>query len=135
MPDFEIIEHPSDLKIRVFGKTKEELFLNALKGMAKLQSSAAEEETKTKRKIKIESFDPSTLLVDFLSQALYLSQINNEVYFSAKIKKLLDNQIEADLFGRKIERFTNDIKGVTYYDLNIKQEADGQWTVTLLFDI
>ena len=34
MAKYEILEHTADLKIRVFGKTKEELFLNSLLAMA-----------------------------------------------------------------------------------------------------
>ena len=34
MKNYEILEHKADLKIRAFGKTKEELFLNMLLGMA-----------------------------------------------------------------------------------------------------
>ena len=33
MKKFEILEHKADLKIRAFGKTKEELFENAMAGM------------------------------------------------------------------------------------------------------
>jgi len=33
MKKYEILEHRADLKIRVFGKTKKELFKNALLGM------------------------------------------------------------------------------------------------------
>jgi hypothetical protein len=36
MKKFEILEHKADLKIRVFGKTKEELFENAMLGMFRL---------------------------------------------------------------------------------------------------
>jgi SHS2 domain-containing protein len=43
---FEILEHKADLKIRVFGKTKEELFENAVVGMFE----AAKYEKKSKIK-------------------------------------------------------------------------------------
>ncbi len=33
LKDFEIIPHTADLKIRVYGKTREDLFTNALIGM------------------------------------------------------------------------------------------------------
>jgi len=34
MKKFEILEHKADLKIRVFGENKEELFLNAVVAMS-----------------------------------------------------------------------------------------------------
>ena len=134
MRKFEILEHKADLKIRAFGKTKEELFLNILKGM--MESMKPEGlETGEKRKIEIKSLDLKSLLVDFLSEALYLSQVNKEVYFEAKFKKFTDSELEGELIGQKVESFGEDIKAVTYHSLDIHQEKDGTWQATVLFDI
>jgi SHS2 domain-containing protein len=43
MKRFEILEHKADLKIRAFGKTKEELFLNMMIGMTESQKPEIEE--------------------------------------------------------------------------------------------
>jgi len=134
MRKFEILEHKADLKIRAFGKTKEELFLNILKGM--MESMKPEGlEAGEKRKIEIKSLDLKSLLVDFLSEALYLSQVNKEVYFEAKFKKFTDSELEGELIGQKVESFGEDIKAVTYHSLDIHQEKDGTWQATVLFDI
>ena len=139
---YEILEHRADLKIRVFGKTKEELILNAMLGMeAGLPDDTPPEGVrrlpsggKRSRKIKINSTDSNALLVDFLSEVLYLIQTNKEVYDDIKFKKLSDTELEAELFGQKAERFGEDIKAVTYHGLDIRQEA-GLWQVMILFDI
>ena len=134
MRKFEILEHKADLKIRAFGKIKEELFLNILKGM--MESMKPEGlEAGEKRKIEIKSLDLKSLLVDFLSKALYLSQVNKEVYFEAKFKKFTDSELEGELIGQKVESFGEDIKAVTYHSLDIHQEKDGTWQATVLFDI
>ena len=134
MKKFEFLSHLADLKIRVFGKTKKELFLNALLGMTKSQK--AEKLTKEiKREIKIKSLDIEALLVDFLSEALYLTQVNREIYNGIKFKKFTDTELNGELIGQKIERFGEDIKGVTYHGLNIYQRKDGIWETTVLFDI
>ena len=134
MRKFEILEHKADLKIRAFGKTKEELFLNILKGM--MESMKPEGlEAGEKRKIEIKSLDLKSLLVDSLSEALYLSQVNKEVYFEAKFKKFTDSELEGELIGQKVESFGEDIKAVTYHSLDIHQEKDGTWQATVLFDI
>ncbi len=46
---YEILEHKADLKIRAFGKTKEELFLNMLLGMAESQKPEIKGEEKNKK--------------------------------------------------------------------------------------
>ncbi len=135
MKKYEILEHKADLKIRAFGETKEKLFLNMLLGMTSgLRPKIKNQKPKIK-KIKVKSLNLETLLVDFLSEVLYLSQVNKEVYLKAKFKKFSDTEIEAELFGQKIERFGEDIKAVTYHSLNVHQEKDKTWQATVLFDI
>jgi len=132
---YEILEHKADLKIRAFGKDKEELFLNMLFGMAESQRAEIKSKKKIKRKIKIESLDSKALLVDFLSEVLYLTQVNKEIYNSIKFKKLTNTELEGELVGQKVERFGEDIKAVTYHGLDIHQGEDGTWEATVLFDI
>jgi len=132
----EILEHPADLKIRAFGKTKEELFFNMMIGMNEnMKPEIKEPIEKTKRNIKIESPDLDSLFVDFLSEVLYLSQANKEIYFDVKFIKFTDTEIEAELFGQKVERFNEDIKAVTYHQLDARQREDSTWEATILFDI
>lgn len=132
---YEILEHPADLKIKAFGDSKEELFLNMMLAMAEnMKPVAKKPEEKTKREIKIKSPDFSALMVDFLSEVLYLSLANMEIYSEAKIIKLDDTELEAEISGQKAERFNEDIKAVTYYGLEVK-EADGRWESTIVFDI
>lgn len=135
MKKFETLEHKADLKIRAFGKEKSELFSNALLGMSESMRPEIKGEEKTKHEIKIKSLDLPTLLVDFLSEVLYLSQINKEVYFDIKFKKLTNTELEGKTIGQKVERFGEDIKAVTYHDLDIHQIENGRWEATILFDI
>ncbi len=135
MRKFEILEHRADLKIRAFGKTKEELFLNMLLGMAESQRPKIKGEEKIKRPIKIKSLDLSALLVDFLSEALYLSQVNKEAYLNLIFKKFSSHELEGELIGQKVERFSEDIKAVTYHNLELKRIKNGIWEGTVLFDM
>ena len=136
MKKYEILEHKADLKIRAFGKTKEELFLNMLSGMSEnMKPELQKPGEKTKRKIKLSSFDFQALLVDFLSEILYLSQVNKEVFFEAKFKKFSENEIDGEIFGHKAKRFGEDIKAVTYHNLEIRRKKDGGWEAVVLFDI
>jgi SHS2 domain-containing protein len=130
---YEILEHKADLKIKAFGRTKEELFLNMLKAMSDSQNPEFLEK-EIKRQIEIKALDLPALLVDFLNEALYLSQANDESYFNVSFKDFSDNEIKADLIGKKIRRFGEDIKAVTYHDVSVKQKNDA-WEAIILFDI
>jgi SHS2 domain-containing protein len=145
MKKYEILDHPTDLKIRSFGKTKEELFSNMLGAM--FHGARAEILTTPSpsfkrrglrgglvREIKIKSADEQSLLVDFLNEALTLSDINNEAYFEVKFKKLTGMELAAEIFSQPIEKMGLEIKAVTYHGVEIKKVSGG-WEATVLFDI
>lgn len=135
MKKFEILEHRADLKIRVFGKTKEDLFENAMIGMQAALRAEIRNSKLEARNIKIRSGDLNSLLVDFLSEINYLNEVNKEVYDNIKFNKFSDKKLEGEIFGRKVERFSLVIKGVTYHDLDIHQKKDDIWQAIVLFDI
>lgn len=134
MKKYEILEHKADLKIRAFGKQKEEMFLNMLLAMTESQKASSLPE-KVTREIKVNSSDLPSLLVGFLSEALYLSQVNREVYHNVKFKTFSDTEIKGEISGQKVERFGEDIKAVTWHSLDIHQKEDGTWQATVLFDV
>ncbi len=135
MKKFKVLRHKADMRIKAFAKTKEGLFSNMLEGMAENQEAKIEKGKKTKKKIKIESLNLNALLVDFLSEALYLSRVNMAVYNKVEFNKFTDIEIEGRLMGNKVESFGEDIKAVTYYGLDIKQKENGAWEAIVIFDV
>jgi SHS2 domain-containing protein len=139
MKKFEFLEHTADVKMRIFGITLDKLFKNAVLGMAKLQKSKVKSQ-KSKLQFKIQKFvelkssDLETLLVDFLSAVLTQSDIEHAVFPEIKIKKLTNTEIEAEIFGVKIDKFNKDIKAVTYHGAEVKKAGD-HWEAIVLFDI
>jgi len=134
MKKFEILEHTADLKIKAFGRTKEELFKNAMLGMQEALRPKIKNK-KTETEISIESENLEFLLVDFLSEINYLNETNLEVYQEIYFKEFSDKRFVAEISGRKVSRFGLQIKGVTFHDLDIHQREDGAWEATVLFDI
>ncbi|OGZ36908.1 MAG: hypothetical protein A3D38_02330 [Candidatus Portnoybacteria bacterium RIFCSPHIGHO2_02_FULL_40_23] len=133
MKPYKILEHTADLKIKAFGKDLKELFLNAMLGMYKGAGYSGEGE-KTKREIEISSIDLLALLVDFLSEVLYLTETEQEVYQEIQFQECGEKHIKAALIGQKLKKIETQIKGVTYHDLEIKK-VDNRWEAVVLFDI
>lgn len=146
MTDFEILPHTADIKIRAYGKNKQELFCNALIGMFQAIHPIAPEcivendrvvcaTLPERHDIHIKAFDTESLLVDFLSEALYLSDVHNEAYFDVIFHEFADADIKATLCGVKITGFeVVEIKAVTYHELVI-QENNDVWHADIVFDI
>ena len=146
MQDFEQLPHTADIKIRVYGKTKKDLFRHALIGMfqvvgPKIAGCRVEYERvfcdllAEKHEIMIQAPDEVALLVDFLSEALYLSDVNDEAYLDADIHELTDRTVKATIYGAKVTGFeVVELKAVTYHELAIKK-IDNLWQADIVFDI
>jgi SHS2 domain-containing protein len=144
--DFEMVPHTADFKMRAYGYTMEELFKNALQGMfqsVRPQAPHCHERDgritcdvlPAKHGVRLEAPDREALLVDFLSQALYLSDVYDEAYFDVDIHKLTSTSVKATVKGVKITGFdVVEIKAVTYNDLKVEY-ADGIWMAEIVFDI
>ena len=144
--DFESLPHTADIKIRVYGDTLAALFRNALIGMfqtigprvsgCKIENERVVcDELPVQHEVEVSAHDSISLLVDFLSEALYLSDVYDEAYLDATIHQVTDTHIKATLHGVKIEGFeVVEIKAVTYHELDIKQ-VDGRWQADIVFDI
>lgn len=135
MPKYQNLEHTADLKIRSFGKTKEQVFVNMAIGMF---ANIGDEKKFLKdkpvsREIKIKANDLQSLLVDFLSELISLSDINNEIYTDYDLK-IKENKLIAQVNGCKINGLKLEIKAVTYNDLKIKEGNNG-WQAEVVFDI
>ena len=141
------LPHTADIKIRAFGKNLPDLFTNALYGMfcsivpqIKTESYISYEHLtcdtlEEKRELDVASIDLSSLLVDFLSDAWYLSDVHNEAYFDMNVKEFSETHMKTILCGSKINGFDEgEIKAVTYHDLVIKEE-NGLWIAEIIFDI
>jgi SHS2 domain-containing protein len=144
--DFEIIPHTADIKIRVYGNSLEELFKHALIGMFQsIQPLISGCRTvgdriicdtlPIKREISVESPDVTALLVDFLSEALYLSDVHNEAYLDVFVQEIDQTHVLAILYGAEVRGFeVVEIKAVTYHELEIVQK-NGVWQADIVFDI
>jgi len=144
--DFEMLPHTADIKIRVYGKTLEEFFCNAVMGMfqaigPKISGCKTENERvicenlPERRHVQVESPDVEALLVDFLSEALYLSDINDEAYLWATMNSISETAVDAVLHGIKVEGFeVVEIKAVTYHEMKV-EKIGGVWQTSIVFDI
>lgn len=132
---FKILPHTADVRMLIFGDSFQELFFNALLGMEKILGPIKTNKETDWRGFKVESLDTTALLIDFLSEILYLTQTHKEIYNQLEIKKLTETSIEGRVKGIKIEGFSEDIKGVTYHEAYVQQKSDGKWEALVIFDL
>jgi len=134
---FEIIDHTADVGLAAHGTTREELFENAALGMCSIVGDVdTVRETET-RAICVTASDAGALLAMFLSEILYLLEVEHFVCRRAEVESLSDTEARAILHGEPLSPehdLHTEIKAVTHHGLAVEQK-DGAWRASVLFDI
>lgn len=134
---FKIIEHTADIGIEAHGESIEEAFEEAAKGMFYIITGGGKIESRAERKIKIKKdMDMEQLLVDWLSELLYIFDVEHLVFgeFDVKINDELIAVARGEEYSREKHGYGMEIKAVTYHMLEIKRDKKG-YIIKVLFDI
>lgn len=135
MGSYEFIEHTADIGLRCEGSSREDLFGAAARGMtAYLYGPAVLQQTAAgSQQINLKALDFETLLVDWLSQLLFLSTTSYQACITFEIDPLPQPSLGARV-GMTSAIAEEDIKAVTYSGLKIEEKA-GVFQATIVFDI
>jgi SHS2 domain-containing protein len=131
---FEEIEHTADVAIRVWGQDLVELFANAAYGMASMLADLEELVPTVSRTIDLEAEDVEILLVDWLSELLFLGERDNLVFARVDRLEVAPNRLGATVLGGSVQEQRRHIKAVTFSELDIRQTNKGYETV-VVFDV
>ncbi len=131
----EIIPHTADVRLRVSAPSVEDLFGESLRGlMTCMDAHAVPGGRRVRRELEVVSADRTTLLVDFLNDALAMAIVDRETYSEILFHSFEETQLSATLSGFPAI-FGEDVKAVTYHEAEIVQREDGTWCTFLVFDI
>jgi len=141
MQKYKLLDHTADIRIEVWGRTRKELFANAVAAMFDLMFDRTDDE-KTKswevKTVKIAGNDLENTLINFLREALYLFNGQGWQVKCCEPLELTGRSIIARLQGEPYNRQKNplkaEIKAVTYHGLNIKKSKNG-WLAKVVFDV
>lgn len=140
---FEFREHTADVQVRSWGHSLEEAFSQtAYSLMATITPDLKKINPKIEKKITIKAEDKEALLFDFLSEFLYIFDVDELVFsqiYVSKIEKFNDNyKLQATLKGEKFDLDKHEIgievKAITYSFMNI-EEKHASTIIDIVFDI
>ncbi|MCD6206572.1 MAG: archease [Methanosarcinales archaeon] len=132
-PPIEYLDHPADLKFRVYGETIEEAFEYAALAMfGAMIDTATVHQTET-LKIDLVADDCEDLLYDFLSELLYLFEAEEIVFGWFDVKRIEERcgkyHLIACASGEEIDtdrhRFGIGVKAVTFHEMVIERTDRG----------
>lgn len=137
-PPFELIEHPADVGIRVYGRDLAALFTHAALGLCSLVTDTDTVLERETRSVEVAAPDRESLLVAWLSEVLWLIEAEDLVFARFTIESLSDTALAAVAHGEPADPqrhpYRGVIKAVTYHQLDLRQRA-GTWSTNIIFDV
>ncbi len=140
--NYEYLEHTADIKFIAYGKNLEEVFENAALAMFNVIIDTEKVSEKTAEEIILKSPDLESLLVDWLSELLYLFEVNEIVFKKFRVEEIREEEGEYSITSRasgekyypESHPFETEIKAVTYNQLEVEKIDDG-WKAQVVVDI
>jgi SHS2 domain-containing protein len=135
--NFEILEHTADIGFRAWGASWEELLNHASLALVSIAIELDDIEPRTAYPIAAQGEDPESLLVNWLNEVLYYVDGENVALSRFEIQRA-DNHTACGVgFGEPRatkHRAKLIVKGVTYHQLQVEQNAEG-WSCQVFLDI
>ncbi|MHA2088193.1 MAG: archease [Promethearchaeota archaeon] len=140
---FEFMEHTADVSVKSWGKNLEEAFSQtALSLMTTISPDLKKISLHKEKEIEIISEDKYALCFDFLSEFLYIFDVE-ELIFSVvsvrSIQKIGDKYklvaiAKGEPFDREKHEIGTEVKAITYSFMNI-EEKENKVEINIVFDI
>lgn len=135
---FEVLDISGDVGIRAFGKSLEELFVNAASGMYNLITDTEAVERERDMDVEVKSHSLEGLLVSWLNELIFQFDTYGFIGRDINIREFSENEIKATLTGEEFDESRHDkrllIKAATYHQLKIERVGE-EWKAEIIFDI
>ena len=130
------VSHTADVKIRATAPTLETLFSEAVAALM-LVLYGPDRHGGIKREITIDAEDRESLLRDFLSEVLFIAEVDGLVFSGANIR--IDEchlmaVLDGEPFDRSRHALGTEVKGISYSGLAITHDANG-YMLDIVFDV
>jgi SHS2 domain-containing protein len=138
MRRFRFLNHTGDLGIEIYGETLEGLFENAGQAFFHVITDPSRVREAVEKRIILDYDNLETLMVDWLSQLLYLHDVEGLLLRRFEVSDLGNGRFEARIWGegfcdgRHVIR--REVKAVTFHQLEVKQEQ-GRWRARVILDL
>jgi len=131
-------EHTADLGVEVTAADLPALFASAGEALYALIADPATIESRDEISIAATGDNPEDLLHAWLCELLAAFNVQGFVGKRCAIAHIESGQVQGRVSGEKLDlkrhAFHTEIKGVTYHDFKVWQEA-GTWHARVIFDV
>jgi len=135
---YRITTRQSELAVRVLGNSQVDLFANSAFALFDVMTDVTKVDIKDRIPVEVEGTDRDDLMVNWMSELLYLYQGSGYLLKEFHIREAKDRLVKAEVCGEKIDpdrhEINQEIRGVAYHQSRIQKTGD-QWTAQLIFEI
>jgi len=136
--NYEVLDHTADIGLIVYGEDLKTLFENAGEAFFHLITDLKKVRRRIERRIHIERESLDRLMVDWLSELLYLHEIENLLFKGFKVESVGEEGLRAIVRGEPFQEGVHVIKtvvkAVTYHQIEVRQK-NGRWRAQIIFDL
>jgi SHS2 domain-containing protein len=130
---YEEIDHIADIALRVWGEDFYSLLRHSAQGMYDLMKIKMTSKSQETIRFQIADETLETMLVDFLSEILYLIEEKKKAFETFSFRKE-EGELVVRATGYQVEQIEKNIKAVTFHDLDVVKTKTGLET-TITFDV
>lgn len=129
---FRWVEHTAELELEIEAPSQRAVFDEALKAFADLVRDG--EGRPLERELEVEADEPALLLVEWLSELVYLSEAEQFVPERVASLELGERTVRATIEGRR-GRPRQLVKGVTLHRLELRRDGETGWRARVVLDV
>lgn len=138
MKRFELLDHTADTGIIVYADSLQSLFETAGEALFYIITDLKKVKPRIERRIEVKTKPLERLMVDWLSDLLYLYDVEHLLFKEFKVESLDEDGLKAKVKGEVYQEGTHiiktGVKAVTYHQIEVCKENKG-WRARVIFDL
>jgi SHS2 domain-containing protein len=135
---YHILDHTADLRIRITGADRSDLFKNAGLALFDLIADTARVEADAVIEFTVGGSDSADLLVNYLREMLFLWTGEEQLVKTIEILHITNTAVSARATVGRYQpdrhQIVHEIKAVTYHQVDVSRTEQG-WQARVIFDI
>ncbi len=135
---YRTVNRPSELLVKVSGKTQAELFANSAFALFDLMTDVEKIKLEENLPLEVEGVDRDDLMVNWMRELLYLFQGSGYLLREFQIHEVKEDYVRGEVGGEKYDpdrhEIQRDIRSIAFQQSRIEKTGD-QWIAQVIFEL
>ncbi len=135
---YRTVNRPSELLVKVSGKTQAELFANSAFALFDLMTDVEKIKLEENLPLEVEGVDRDDLMVNWMRELLYLFQGSGYLLREFQVHEVKEDYVRGEVGGEKYDpdrhEIQRDIRSIAFQQSRIEKTGD-QWIAQVIFEL